>query len=48
MGDDQPLPYAEFQWLENAANFDANAIAPDSPTGYIFKIDLEYLQHLHD
>ncbi|KYM98938.1 hypothetical protein ALC62_10334 [Cyphomyrmex costatus] len=29
----QPLPYADFRWAEDAANFDANAIAPDSPGG---------------
>ncbi|KYN05857.1 hypothetical protein ALC62_03210 [Cyphomyrmex costatus] len=44
----QPLPYADFQWVKDAANFDANAIAPDSPTGYILEVDLEYPQHLHD
>ncbi|XP_012057023.1 PREDICTED: uncharacterized protein LOC105620127 [Atta cephalotes] len=44
----QPLPYAEFQWIEDAANFDVSAIAPDSSTGYILEVDLEYLQHLHD
>jgi len=44
----QPLPYAEFQWFEDAANFDVSAIAPDSSTGYIFEVDLEYPQHLHD
>ncbi|KAG5328923.1 ZFYV9 protein, partial [Acromyrmex charruanus] len=44
----QPLPYAEFRWVEEAANFDVSAIALDSPTGYIFEVDLEYPQHLHD
>ncbi|KYQ48100.1 hypothetical protein ALC60_12862, partial [Trachymyrmex zeteki] len=44
----QPLPYADFQWVEDAANFDVSAIASDSPTGYILKVDLEYPQHLHD
>ncbi|XP_018395227.1 PREDICTED: uncharacterized protein LOC108773791 [Cyphomyrmex costatus] len=44
----QPLPYADFQWVQGVANFDANAIAPDSPTGYILEVDLEYPQHLHD
>jgi len=42
----RPLPCAKFQWFEDAANFDV--IAPDSSTGYIFEIDLEYPQHLHD
>ncbi|XP_018406599.1 PREDICTED: uncharacterized protein LOC108782741 [Cyphomyrmex costatus] len=44
----QPLPYADFRWVKDAANFDANAIAPDSPTWYILEVDLEYPQHLHD
>ncbi|KYN02533.1 hypothetical protein ALC62_06651 [Cyphomyrmex costatus] len=44
----QPLPYADFRWAEDAANFDANAIAPDSPTEYILEVDLECPQHLHD
>ncbi|KYN18777.1 hypothetical protein ALC57_08900, partial [Trachymyrmex cornetzi] len=44
----QPLPYAEFRWVENATNFDVSAIAQDSPTGYILDVDLEYPQHLHD
>ncbi|KYN08434.1 hypothetical protein ALC62_00583 [Cyphomyrmex costatus] len=44
----QPLFYADFQWVQDVANFDANAIAPDSPTGYILEVDLEYSQHLHD
>jgi len=44
----QSLPYAEFQWFEDAVNFDVSAIAPDSFTGYIFEVDLEYPQHLHN
>ena len=44
----QPLPYAEFRWVEDVENFDASAIASDSPTGYILEVDLEYPQHLHD
>ncbi|KYM93980.1 hypothetical protein ALC62_15425 [Cyphomyrmex costatus] len=44
----QPLPYADFRWVEDAANFDASAIAPDSPIGCILEVDLEYPQHLHD
>ncbi|KYN29373.1 hypothetical protein ALC57_01185 [Trachymyrmex cornetzi] len=43
----QPLPYAEFRWVEDAANFDVSAIAPNSSTGYI-EVDLEYPQRLHD
>ena len=44
----QPLPYGEFQWVEDVENFDVSAIAPDSPIGYILEVDLEYSQNLHD
>ncbi|XP_036146615.1 uncharacterized protein LOC118646876 [Monomorium pharaonis] len=44
----QPLPYAEFQWVENISNFDVTTIASDSPTGYIFEVDLEYPQNKHN
>ncbi|XP_077278612.1 uncharacterized protein LOC143906406 [Temnothorax americanus] len=44
----QPLPYADFRWVNNISNFDVNAIASDSPTGYILEVDLEYPQCLHD
>ncbi|XP_011863957.1 PREDICTED: uncharacterized protein LOC105559916, partial [Vollenhovia emeryi] len=44
----QPLPYANFRWIEDITNFDASAIAADSSTGYILEVDLEYPQHLHD
>ncbi|KAG5336727.1 SETMR methyltransferase, partial [Acromyrmex heyeri] len=39
----QPSLHAEFRWVEDAANFEfASAITPDSPTGYILEVDLEY------
>ncbi|XP_071653829.1 uncharacterized protein [Temnothorax longispinosus] len=44
----KPLPYGEFRWVEDASNFDVNAIALDSPTGYILEVDLEYPQDKHD
>ncbi|XP_011883992.1 PREDICTED: uncharacterized protein LOC105571127 [Vollenhovia emeryi] len=44
----QPLPYANFRWIEDITNFDASAIAADSSTGSILEVDLEYPQHLHD
>jgi len=44
----QPLPYADFQWVDDVSNFDVSSIALDSPTGYILEVDLEYPQHLHD
>jgi len=40
----QPLPYTEFQWIEDTVNFDVSAIVPDSFTDYILEVDLEYLQ----
>ncbi|KAM0726697.1 hypothetical protein ACS0PU_007881 [Formica fusca] len=44
----QPLPYAEFRWVDDISDFDVSAIASDSPIGYILEVDLEYPQHLHD
>jgi len=44
----QTLSYAEFQWVEDAVNFDVSAITPDSPSGYFLEVDLKYPQHLHN
>ncbi|XP_077280408.1 uncharacterized protein LOC143907465 [Temnothorax americanus] len=44
----QPLPYADFRWVEDVSNFEFSAIALDSPTGYILEVDLEYPQNKHD
>ncbi|KYN18338.1 hypothetical protein ALC57_09351 [Trachymyrmex cornetzi] len=44
----QLLPYAEIRWVKDVAKFDVSAVAPDSPTGYILEVDLEYPQCLHD
>ena len=44
----QPLPYADFRWVEDISNFDVSAIASDSPIGYILEVDLEYPQSKHD
>ncbi|XP_018406268.1 PREDICTED: uncharacterized protein LOC108782483 [Cyphomyrmex costatus] len=44
----QPLPYADFAWVDDAQNFDYTAVALDSPTGYILEVDLEYPRRLHD
>ncbi|EZA56769.1 hypothetical protein X777_03234 [Ooceraea biroi] len=44
----QPLPYANFRWVDNISNFNVNAVTPDSPKGYILEVDLEYPRHLHD
>jgi len=44
----QPLPYANFRWVDDVTNFNIIDIALDSPIGYILEVDLEYPQHLHD
>jgi len=44
----QPLPYADFRWVDDISNFNVMNVALDSPTGYILEVDLEYPQHLHD
>lgn len=44
----QPLPYADFQWIDNTSDFDVLSIALDSPVGYVLEVDLEYPQRLHD
>ena len=41
------LPYGGFKWLKNVDNFDVNPISEKSPIGYIFEVDLEYLDELH-
>ena len=40
------LPYGGFKWLKNVDNFDVNSISESSPIGYIFNVDLEYLDKL--
>ncbi|XP_070159767.1 uncharacterized protein [Polyergus mexicanus] len=44
----QPLPYADFRWVDDISDFNVSAIALDSTTDYILEIHLEYPQHLHD
>ncbi|KYN08011.1 hypothetical protein ALC62_01000 [Cyphomyrmex costatus] len=44
----QPLPYADFRWVDDVQNFDFSTIALYSPTGYILEVDIEYPQHFHD
>ncbi|XP_071571453.1 uncharacterized protein [Temnothorax nylanderi] len=39
----QPLPYANFRWVEDVSNFEFSTIALDSPTGYILEVDLEIM-----
>ncbi|XP_029675203.1 uncharacterized protein LOC115242803 [Formica exsecta] len=44
----QPLPYADFRWVDDVSDFDTSSIALDSPIGYILEVDLEYPQRVHD
>ena len=42
------LLYGEFKWLKNVYWFDINWISEKSRIGYIFDVDLEYLEELHE
>jgi len=44
----QPLPFSDFQWVDDIFNFNVMDVPLDSPTGYILEVDLEYPQQLHD
>jgi len=44
----QPLPFADFRWVDDIFNFNVMYVALDSPTGYIFETNSEYSQHFHD
>lgn len=45
----QHLPIDSFQWCQTKFDLqDIHKIPRDSLTGYIFEVDLEYPQHLHD
>ncbi|XP_071640863.1 uncharacterized protein [Temnothorax longispinosus] len=44
----QPLPYADFKWVDDVTDFNIMDVALDSSIGYILEVDLEYPQHLHD
>ncbi|XP_071643029.1 uncharacterized protein [Temnothorax longispinosus] len=44
----QPLPYADFKWVDDVTDFNVMDVALDSSIGYILEVDLEYPQHLHD
>ena len=46
----QYLPYGGFEWLsqEEINRFDVNSIGQNSSDGYILKVDLEYLDELHE
>ena len=42
------LPYGRFKWLKNVDGFDVMSINKESKRGFIFEVDLEYLDELHD
>ena len=42
------LPYGGFKWLKNIDNFDVNSVSEKSSIGYIFEVDLEYPDELHN
>lgn len=46
----QALPVEGFRWLDEfeKGNLDVNGIKDDSENGYIFEVDLEYPEELHD
>jgi len=44
----QPLPYADFRWVDDISNFNAMNVTLDSSTGYILEVHLEYPQDFHD
>jgi len=44
----QPLPFADFQCVDDISNFNVMNVALNSPTGCIFEVDLKYPQHLHN
>ena len=42
------LPYGEFEWLKNVAEFDVMSISEKSSIGYLLEVDLEYPEELHE
>jgi hypothetical protein len=44
------LPISDFKWLEGEEfkKFDLKNIDPDGEFGYILKVDISYLEELHD
>ena len=42
------LPYEECKWLKNVDEFDVMSISDKSLTGYLFEVDLEYSDELHE
>ena len=44
----QYLPYGEFKWLKNVAEFDVRSINENSPIGYFIEVDFKYPDELHE
>ncbi|XP_071642938.1 uncharacterized protein [Temnothorax longispinosus] len=44
----EPLPYADFQWIDDAESLDVMFVKLDSAIGYILEVDLAYPHELHD
>ena len=49
----QPLPYGQFSWIDDDRQkgqlvSNIQSLRPDSSHGYIFEVDLEYPESLHD
>ena len=42
------LPYGEFKWLKNVDEFDVISISEKSLIEYFLKVDLKYLDELHE
>ena len=38
----QPLPYADFRWVDDVDNFNVMNVALDSPISYVLEVDLKY------
>ncbi|XP_024871338.1 uncharacterized protein LOC112454272, partial [Temnothorax curvispinosus] len=44
----EPLPYADFQWVDDAESLDVMSVKLDSAIGYILEVDLAYPHKFHD
>ena len=42
------LPYVGFKWLKNVDGFDVMSVSEKNPIRYIFEVDLEYPDQLHN
>ncbi|XP_071579878.1 uncharacterized protein [Temnothorax nylanderi] len=44
----EPLPHAEFQWVDDAESLDVMSVTLDFVIGYFLEVDLVYPRELHD